>query len=435
VRKDGTTFWASGILAPLYDKKKALRGYTKSLRDNTARRKSEEALQRALRTSESIRASVESANRAKDEFIATVSHELRTPLNTIRLWSRMLASGRVPHSEWADGVRTIDRAALSQQQLIDDLLDVSRMASGQLRLAVRATRLAQAVKGAIEAIQPSADARKITVVSKLSDEVGVVRADPDRIQQVIWNLLTNAVKFTPGGGEIEVILARRDSEVEIAVKDSGIGIRPEFLPHVFERFRQAEEATTRQHGGLGLGLAIAKQLVELHGGTIGVESEGEGRGATFIVRLPLMSLSDQAQDGGTADSGIHQYIRKLTILLVEDDHSTREATCRVLEMHGAQVQAVATAAAALDSYASQPPELIISDIGLPGEDGFALIQQIRSIEQDRGLPHVPAIALTAFARAGDKQHALDAGFDEHMPKPVDIDSLVALIQRLGKPAD
>jgi CheY-like chemotaxis protein/anti-sigma regulatory factor (Ser/Thr protein kinase) len=376
-----------------------------------------------------VRATVESADRAKDEFISTVSHELRTPLNTIRLWSRMLSSGRVPQDAWAEGARVIDRAAVAQQQLIDDLLDVSRMASGKLRLALRPTRLAQAVKSAVDAVQPVADARQIIIVVTLSESVGVVRADPDRIQQVVWNLLSNAVKFTPGGGRIEVRLEREGPEVLIAVADTGLGIRKEFLPHVFERFRQAELSTTRQHGGLGLGLAIAKQLVELHGGTLSASSEGEGRGATFTLRLPLGELGHETDEDQPVSNEGELALHGLQILLVEDDVATREATCRLLEMHGASVQPVSIVAAAIDAYSALRPGLIISDIGLPGEDGFALMRQIRAMEQERGLSPVPALALTAFARADDQRRALEAGFNMHMAKPVNTEALLAAIQK------
>ena len=430
LRKDGSRFWASGILTPLTDGNSEIRGFAKIMRDNTERRAADQKLQKALRESEAIRATVESANQAKDEFISTVSHELRTPLNSIRLWARMLGSGRVPHEEWDEGIRVIDRSALSQQQLIDDLLDVSRMASGKLRLAPRETRLAHAIKGAVQAVMPSAAARKVEINARFDEQVGVVRADPDRIQQVVWNLLTNAVKFTPAGGHVDLDLRRDSRDVLIVVKDTGIGIRADFLPHVFDRFRQAEASTTRQHGGLGLGLAIAKQLVELHGGKITVESEGDGRGAQFAVRLPLPPISgDAAEDLPDQRNSIDEALRRMRVLLLEDDAATREATCRLLELHGADVQAVSTAAAARDAYLTQQPVLMVCDIGLPGEDGFSFIQQIRHIERDQKLSRVPAIAVTAFARTEDRQRALDAGFDEHLPKPLNTDALIAWIQQ------
>src|SRR5467141_262467 len=268
MRKDAGRFWASGTLTAIHDSTGAVPGFACVMRDHTELTQAREYLHEALRASEELRLSAESANRAKDDFISTVSHELRTPLNTIRLWSGLFLGGKVTAKNIDSGFQAIDRAARAQQALIDDLLDASRMASGKLRLALRETRLADVVQGA-------------------SDEVGVVRADPDRIQQVILNLLSNAVKFTPSGGAIEVELSRDGGAVQIMVRDNGIGIRPDFLPLVFDRFKQAEAVTSRQHAGLGLGLAIARELVELHGGAISAHSDGEGRGSTFTVRLPL----------------------------------------------------------------------------------------------------------------------------------------------------
>jgi two-component system, chemotaxis family, CheB/CheR fusion protein len=427
MRKDGSRFWASGTLTAMPDAQGTVRGFAKIMRDNTQRREAQENLEQALRASEGMRAAAESANRAKDEFISTVSHELRTPLNTIRLWSKMLASGKVPHEDWTEGVRMIERAATTQQQLIDDLLDVSRMASGKLRLSVHPNRLVVAIRGALDSVQPVATARGLTLSAQLSDEIGIVRVDPDRVQQVIWNLLTNAIKFTPSGGRIELNAFRDGDMVEIRVVDSGIGIRPDFLPHVFDRFRQAEVITTRTHTGLGLGLAIAKQLIELHGGTIEAHSKGEGHGAVFIVRLPAPAVENGNEEDPPvaplrADSNRLQFKR---ILLVEDDPPTRDATKRLLELHGAVVQAVGSASAACEAYSIQRPAVLLCDIGLPGEDGFSLIRQIRKIEAAKGYPRVPAIALTAFARSEDENLALQAGFDRHMAKPVDGDQLVS----------
>jgi CheY-like chemotaxis protein/two-component sensor histidine kinase len=327
----------------------------------------------------------------------------------------------------------IDKSAEMQQRLIDDLLDVSRMSSGQLRLNLRITRLTDAVRGAIASVQPSADARKINIEFAVQGEIGLVRADADRIQQIVWNLLSNAVKFTPSGGSIWITLARDGEDVSIVVKDNGAGIRRDFLPHVFERFRQAEVVTTRQHGGLGLGLAIAKQLVELHGGSIAVDSEGEGKGATFTVHLPLRSdpqgVADE--DGRQLDADdLEESLKGAQVLLVEDDTRSREATTKVLELTGAKVQAVDNASAAFDAYGGAQPTAIVCDIGLPGEDGYSLIQRVREFERARKLPRVPAVALTAFVRAQDSQRALASGFDEHLPKPVDVPALVGTLSRL-----
>jgi two-component system CheB/CheR fusion protein len=429
-RKNGERFWANGMLMGVYDDDGTLCRFAKIIRDETDRKHAEEQLRRALEDAERVRATAERANRAKDEFISTISHELRTPLNTIRLWARMLGSERLPEQDRVEGIRMIDRSAEAQQHLIDDLLDVSRMSSGQLRLNPRLTRLADAVRGAIESVRPSADGRKVHINADLSDEVGVVRADPERIQQVMWNLISNAVKFTPSGGHIDVSMARQGEQVHIVVKDTGAGISPEFLPHVFERFRQAEVVTTRQHGGLGLGLAIAKQLVELHEGSIKAASEGPGHGATFTVRLPLPRISGTAPEQPSGAHVLPLGIDGLRLLMVEDDAGARQATTRALELRGAVVEAVASAAPALAAYSQAQPNAMIIDIGLPGEDGYALIERLRNFEKQQQLRRTPAIALTAFARKHDREHAFAAGFDEHLSKPVDIDALVSTLRRL-----
>jgi two-component system, chemotaxis family, CheB/CheR fusion protein len=431
-RKNGERFWASGMLMGVYDDQGTLCRFAKIIRDETERKRAEEDLQRALSEAERVRASAEGANRAKDEFISTISHELRTPLNTIRLWARMLGSELLPEQDRLEGVRMIDRSAEAQQHLIDDLLDVSRMSSGQLRLNLRLTRLSDVVRSAVESVRPSADVRKVQMVIHLGEDVGVVRADPERMQQVLLNLISNAVKFTPGGGRIDVQMSRSGDDVIIVVKDTGIGIRTEFLPHVFERFRQAEVVTTRQHAGLGLGLAIAKQLVELHGGSIVAASEGAGKGATFTVTLPLPRSSTDQRDLPVNLRSQADGMNNLRVLLVEDDAGSRLATCRALELHGAAMDAVPNASLALASYTQTRPDAMILDIGLPVEDGYSLITRIRELETAQQLSRVPAIALTAFARPDDRERAFAAGFDEHMPKPVDIEILVAALLRLTR---
>jgi CheY-like chemotaxis protein len=401
------------------------------MRDSTEPKQTEDQLFAATVAAKSAQAEAVSANKSKDEFISTVSHELRTPLNTIRLWTRMLQSDKLPDGDRMEGIRMIERAAIAQQQLVDDLLDVSRIASGKLRLALRETRLASSIQDAVEAVRPVSENRGIHFQSQVADDIGIVRADPDRIQQIVWNLLSNAVKFTPSGGRVEVI-ARRDRDVvEIKVTDTGIGIRKEFLAHVFDRFRQAEAGAARSHGGLGLGLAIAKQLVELHRGSIEASSEGEGHGTTFTVRLPLQvrsasteDLTTEAKDPGEGLSGVH-------ILLVEDEAGARETTRRLLQEYGARVVAVESAAAAHDAIAIQWPDVIISDIGLPGVDGYQLLKSIRAQAVGNG-SRVPALALTAFARSEDRQLALSAGFDEHLAKPVDPDRLLSTVARLAR---
>ncbi|MDB6086936.1 MAG: sensor hybrid histidine kinase, partial [Gammaproteobacteria bacterium] len=352
------------------------------------------------------------------------------PLNTIRLWSNMLSTGRVPLTQGSEGVKAVERAAIAQQQLIDDLLDVSRMATGKLRLVARDIVLAQAVADAIEAVRPIAERRNVSLETEIGEDVGIVHVDPDRMQQVVWNLLTNAVKFTPSGGHVRVSLRRIADDVDIVVTDTGIGIRRDVVPHIFERFRQADSGTTRQHGGLGLGLAIAKQLVELHGGTIGVESEGEGRGASFRVRLPnLKRLPGEAQSDSTRVQ-LSLDLSGVDVLLVEDEEPARAATARLLEMHGAQVRMVTTVAGAREAFAMQRPDVIVADVGLPGEDGYSLMRSIRQLELAQNTASVPAIAVTAFARPEDRRAALEAGFSDHVPKPLDPARFIVAIANL-----
>lgn len=431
IRKDGSRFWASGVLTSAYDARGRLRGFVKVMRDQSERQANDARLQEALQSAQQLRVRAEGANRAKDEFISTVSHELRTPLNTIRLWSRMFANGSVRGEDVIRGGQMIDRAALAQQQLIEDLLDVSRMATGQLRIAVRDVRLADSIGAAIETIRPLAAGRRIALHVELSDEVGIVRVDPERIQQVVWNVLANAVKFSPDGSEVSVRARRIEGSVEIEVRDTGVGISPEFLPQVFDRFRQADASPSRRHGGIGLGLAIAKQLVELHGGTIRAYSEGEGRGATFTIYLPL----ERQRADDDAEPAINSLVQGVNldgirVLLVEDESTAREATARLLEQVGAQVRTADSAQHAREALAMERPHIIVADIGMADEDGYSLIRQLRQVEQEESLAQLPAIAVTAFARQEDRRNALAAGFDDHLSKPVEADRLIRVISQL-----
>jgi PAS domain S-box-containing protein len=428
IRKDGSRFWASGTLMAMRDANGANRGFAKIMRDNTERRLAQANLERALREAETQRAVAEAANRMKDEFISTVSHELRTPLNSIRLWTRIMSRGKLPAEDLCKAVRVIERAAVAQQQLIDDLLDVSRMESGKLRLAVRPVALTESISGAIEAVQPMLENRDLFIEQSLSDEIGSVSVDPERIQQVVWNLVANSIKFTPDGGSIRISARRAGDDVEIRVEDTGAGIARDFLPHVFDRFRQAESITTRTHGGLGLGLAIAKQVINLHGGTIRAASEGPGFGSVFTVTLPLPELQSADDEHAEADRKQVSTLQGVTILLVEDEPAAREALQRLLELDGAEVRAASDAAEAREAYLTEePPDFIVCDIGLPSEDGLSLIRWLRQTEHQRNRKRVPALALTAFARADDERAALAAGFDKHVPKPVNEETLVASI--------
>ena len=435
VRRDGSRLWASGTLTPVHDPSGVPRGFAMIMRDYTQLRRAQEELQQALQSSEALRTSAERANRTKDEFISTVSHELRTPLNTIGLWLRLLESEDLPREEMVRGLKAMERAVLSQQALIDDLLDVSRMAAGKLRLDLRPVALVEVVQSCVDAVGPGASSRGIAVESRLDADVGIVRVDPERFQQVVANLLSNALKFTPSGGQIRVQLSGSADVVELVVSDSGIGIRKDFLPHAFERFRQAERVTTRQHAGLGLGLSIVRELIELHGGTIRAESAGEGRGATFTARIPL--ARDVPTDGPEVSrtASRSRGLRGVAILVVEDEAATSAAVRRLLEAAGAQVQVTASVAGAVEAYTMRPPDLILCDIGLPGEDGYSLVRIIREHEQTASARRVPAVAVTAFAGRQDRERALAEGFDEHLPKPVAPERLISLLEEIANRAD
>jgi two-component system, chemotaxis family, CheB/CheR fusion protein len=423
VRKDGARFWASGTLSRVENADGDADGFVKVMRDETDRKLAEERLRAA--GAETHKA--QTASHAKDDFISIVSHELRTPLNTIRLWVRMLRNENLSPHDREEGIGMIERAVVAQQQVIDDLFDVSRIDSGKLRLSLRETRLADAIRSAVEAVEPVAAMRGLRLTSDINPDIGVVRADPGRIQQVVWNLLSNAVKFTPSGGRVDVQAGRFERGVRIEVKDTGIGIRREFLERVFDRFKQAEVGSTRKHNGLGLGLSIARQLVELHGGTISVSSEGEGKGSTFIVELPLMA-QDAAGAATAPATPATVDLGGIDVLVVEDEETTRVTMKRLLERCNAKVRVVDSVSAARDEIATRAPRVVLSDIGLPGEDGYALIRHLRG---QQGAERIPAIAVTAFTRPEDRQQVLDAGFDEHLAKPLDVDQMVSLIARMA----
>jgi PAS domain S-box-containing protein len=403
-----------------------------------------ESAQRARAEAEHLYREAQESSRLKDEFLATVSHELRTPLTAILGWAHMLRTGQFD----ADGARqafeTVERNARAQAQLIDDLLDVSRIITGKLRIDVRHVDPNSFIEAAVESVRPAAEAKGVRL-QKVLDTGGVsVSGDPVRLQQIVWNLLSNAIKFTPRGGRVQVRLERVDSHVEIAVSDTGAGIPADFLPHVFDRFRQADQKTTRQHGGMGLGLAIVRHLVELHGGTVTAESAGEGHGATFTVLLPVAPVYHAEEEGGAR---VHPAARStlptfdlfdrldgLKILVVDDEPDTRAMLKVGLGQCGAEVVAAASAAEALEAIEKSVPDLLISDIGMPDEDGYELIRRVRRLPQDAGA-RVPAIALTAYARVEDRMQALRAGYQMHVPKPVELAELAAvaasLVRRSG----
>ena len=430
VCKDGTAVWASGVLTVARDDAGDVKGFVKIMRDNTQQKAAEDRLYAATLAAQTARASAENANRAKDDFISMLGHELRTPLNTMRLWMRLLGHETLPEKDRSEGRRAVERAIVAQQQLIDDLLDVSRISAGKLRLDLRPTPLAEVIEAAVGAVRPICARKEVQLIYTASPGIGIVRADPDRMQQIVWNLLSNAVKFTPSGGSVHVELEREGDWVSVTVTDNGIGIRKELLPHVFDRFLQGDAGTARHHGGLGLGLAISKQLVELHGGSISVTSEGEGKGARFVVRLPFNTDAVGPEVLAATRGHAAVDLAGLHILLVEDEPSAREGTCTLLETNGAQLRAVESAPAAREAYMQERPDILVSDIGLPAEDGYALLQQIRCLERERGSPRVPALALTAFAREVDRYRALEAGYDAYLAKPVDPETLLEQIARL-----
>jgi hypothetical protein len=380
------------------------------------------------------------ANRLKDEFLATLSHELRTPLTSILGWAHLLQSGDYDAASVKSALETIERNARAQNQLIDDLLDVSRIITGKLRLDVSVVDLSAVIEAAVDAVRPAAEAKEIRLQVLLDPSAGAVSGDADRLQQVIWNLLTNAVKFTPKGGRVQVRLERVNSHVEIIVGDTGQGVAPEFLPHVFDRFRQADQSSTRKHGGLGLGLSIVRQLVEQHGGTVRAESEGVGRGTTFTVKLARLVTVERRESerrervhptaGGRIPFNCAPSLEGLKVLVVDDEPDTREMIRAVLERCSSVVTTAGSAAEAREAFARTRPDVLVCDIGMPGEDGYAVIGSVRALPAEEG-GRTPAIALTAYARVEDRVRALMAGFQVHVPKPVEPMELAALVASLA----
>jgi len=371
------------------------------------------------------------ANRLKDEFLATLSHELRTPLTAIIGWVDMLRSFDLDPVDSSHAVEVIQRNAQMQVKLIDDMLDVSRIITGKLRLNVQPVDLGTIISAAVETLRPAAQAKKIPLQVQIDAATGQVSGDSDRLQQVAWNIISNAIKFTPKGGRVVVRVARVESQAEVTVSDTGQGIAPEFLPHVFDRFQQADATTTRAFGGLGLGLAIVRQLVDLHGGTVRVESAGKGLGATFTVTLPLIAqTSTERNSKSTQQAELKQSeIHGLHVLVVEDEADTRMLLQFILESCGARVKTVSSAAAALEAIEAEPFDVLISDIGMPDEDGYSLITKVRALSKERG-GLVPAVALTAYVSDKDRMRVLESGFQTHLPKPISARELVAVVASL-----
>ncbi|MDT5269306.1 MAG: hypothetical protein QOH49_1492 [Acidobacteriota bacterium] len=430
-------------ISPLIDEEGRVIGTLTVIEDVTERVAREAELQaqvdartRALASEKAAREEAEQANHLKDEFLATVSHELRTPLTAILGWSNMLLTGRLDEAARERALETIHRNAQAQNQLISDLLDISRIISGKLRLDLRTVDLPSIIEAAVEATRPAAEAKGVSLTTTLNRRAGPVNGDADRLQQVIWNLLTNAIKFTPEGGKVLITLESVHSRVEITVHDTGIGIDDEFLPHVFDRFRQADPGTNRVHGGMGLGLSIVRQLVELHGGTVRAESEGEGKGTTFIVSLPFVALHEATQRGKrTLPAAFGELecppsLPGLRVLVVDDEADTLDMLRAVLEHCQIEVITAGSAAEALEALVQSRPDVLISDLGMPGEDGFALIAKVRKLPAESG-GQIPAAALTAYVRSEDRVKVLRAGFQLHVPKPIEPAELVTVVANLA----
>lgn len=385
---------------------------------------------------------LEQANQAKDEFLATVSHELRTPLNAMMGWTTILRGGGLDESTIDHALKVVERNARSQAQLIEDLLDVSRIISGKLRLDALPVSLGQVVQAAVDVVQPAADAKDVQLEVVLDPLAGLVLGDPGRLQQVVWNLLSNAVKFTPGGGYVQIRLQPSDSHVEIVIRDNGQGISKDFIPFVFDRFRQADGSLARKHGGMGLGLAIVRHLVELHGGTVSASSVGRNKGSTFTVKLPLMgarstgTLASERMQAKVPPSIPAEYaptLEGLNLLVVEDEPDARELLTTIFQGCNATVRDVASPDEAMKLLDQWSPDVLISDIQMPGEDGYSLIRKVREREVDNGT-RLPAVALTAHARVDDRVRALSAGFDAHVSKPVEFDELIMVVASLANRA-
>jgi signal transduction histidine kinase/ActR/RegA family two-component response regulator len=432
--------------APLLSEREVL-GCVMSMTDITLQKQAEAERSQLLAAERAARAAAERArhdaevsNRSKDEFLATVSHELRTPLNSIVGWSRLLSSGSLPEERRQHAVDVIRRNADAQARLVEDLLDVSRIISGQLQLDVKTVPLSRVIASVIDSVRPALDAKQLRIHAEMTTEDVTISGDETRLQQVVWNLVSNATKFTPAKGSIVIELSRIDSGIQLVVRDDGEGIRTEFLPYVFDRFRQADAGIDRMRGGLGLGLAISRHLVELHGGTIAVDSKGPGTGATFTVRLPQRSAPSATEaprqlresDAGVV-AGELQDLSRLHVLLVEDDEDSRDLFAAILTKCGARVTSANSGHRALQVLETELPDVLVSDIGMPHMDGYSLIRHVRNLPA-ASAKLVPALALTAYARSEDERLALEAGFQMHLAKPVDPVALAAAIGRLARSA-
>jgi PAS domain S-box-containing protein len=443
IAQDGTEMPIDDSGAPIKVAGEKIIGAVLIFRDITERRLAEEERSKLLASERAAREKAEAASRSKDEFVAMISHEIRSPLNSILGWAQMLRRGKFDQEETERAVEIIERNARSQSQLIEDLLDISRVITGKLTLNVRSVDLAHIIEAALDSIRPAADAKDIRLQARLEPASSLVAGDPNRLQQIVWNLLSNAVKFTPRNGDVDVSLENVDSQLQITVRDTGVGINPEFLPFVFDRFSQANTSSERKYGGLGLGLAIVRHLAELHGGAVRADSPGEGRGATFTVTLPVKAVRHEMSEVERATPGAENagsladaiMLDGLRVMVVDDEKETRDLLTAMLTRRGAEVTACASAAEALAEIERRRPLVLVSDIGMPDEDGYALIGKLRALGPERG-GDIPAVALTAYARSDDRMRALASGFQMHVPKPIEAGELIVVIAslagRLGK---
>ena len=418
VRRGGSVFEASVVITPMKKPSGQHRGFSLVIRDITERKRLEDDLRRRAED-------LDAANRAKEDFLATLSHELRTPLNAMLGWTRLLRMGRLDAPAMQRALETIERNAHLQEQLIADILDVSRIVTGKLRLNLRPIDLTPVLDSAVDSVRATADAKGVSLDVQV-EPAGAVLGDPDRLQQVMWNLLSNAVKFTPRGGTVTISSGRVGANAMIKVSDTGEGMTPELLPYVFDRFRQGDASATRPHGGLGLGLAIVRHIIELHGGQVQAWSEGTGRGSSFAVQLPVravQNVEDVRPDIGVPLAG-------LKILVVDDEADAREIVSTALAQCGARTAAVATAREAIQLLKDFRPDVVVSDIAMPGEDGYSLVRKIRSMQSD--IAGVPVVALTAFTQPEDRRRAMRAGFKHFVPKPVEIDELAAVVRTVAE---
>ncbi len=439
-RADGTPLYVEMSVTPIPASSELL--IAARIREVTERTR-EDGNTDLLERERAARTSLERINRIKDEFLITLSHELRTPLNSMLGWTQLLASGKLDEPTSARALGTIERNIRLQSQLIDDLLDMSRILSGKMRIEARPIAIGPIIDAALEIVSPAAENRGIRLRRQLDRESIEIFGDPARLQQVIWNLLSNAIKFTPGGGEVEVRVQRVDSWLQIVVRDTGQGIDPSFLPHVFDRFRQDDGSTTRSHGGMGLGLSLVRSLVEMHGGLVRAESDGLDRGSTFIVSLPLSGASApvQSEELPRVGPGVapfrtfaalgEQRLDGLRVLVVDDEHDAREYMRRLLEACGAEVVTAGSAPEALRAVTKVRPAVMVCDIGMPNEDGYDLIRKVRLLATEQG-GLTPAAALTAYSREEDQRKSLELGYQFHLSKPVEPAHLISVVAELAK---